>query len=263
MWPALILCSLSAVPVHDEQDVLGTSKSAASLNFQIYSSHLRCDARRVAERCEQWRTHLHEKWLGDDAPAAWTPRCIVVVHDGRDAYQAAIGGGGSRTYGSSLVDAEDGRVTQRRIDLLLDARGSVSALGHELTHVVLADAFGGGSPPLWANEGIAILADVAEKQRLHRRDLAHSLQRQTAFHCAELTQLAAYPPAERIPAFYGQSAALVELLARRGGPQSVVPFLRRAAEAGYDQALRESYGLAGLTALQRSWLHGSGELALP
>jgi hypothetical protein len=228
--------------------------SAQTKNFDVHCSQTHIDARQVAESCEAWRTHLQQKWLGDTDRAAWSPRCVVVVHGRREAYQAAIGRGASRSFGSTLIDGSGDHITHRRIDLLVDAGGVLSALGHELTHVVLADALG-RNPPLWAGEGIAILADAAEKQRRHRRDLDQSVHSQTAFHCAELTQLATYPAAHRVPVFYGQSAALVDLLSQCGGPESVVPFLRRAADVGYDQALRETYGIADLAALHRRWLH--------
>jgi len=240
--------------------VTGTTGVAESKNFHV-QSHARYDARAVARSCEQWREHLQAKWLGDEPRDAWTPRCLVIIHSRREAYQAAIGRGGDLSYGSSWVDTQGERIAQRRIDLLIDSQGAISAFAHELTHVVLADAFVGTQPPLWANEGIAILADSAEKQRLHQRDLDQSIQQQTCFHCAELTQLASYPSANRIPAFYGQSASLVALLSQAGGSEKLVPFLKSAAIDGYDKALRDTYGIAGMADLQRRWNQGRMKIA--
>lgn len=269
MWPTFVLvvlaadsttmstctdgcCQQAAAQKSGGCYVTGTTGVADSKNFQV-QSHARYDARAVARSCEQWREHLQTKWLGDEERDLWTPRCVVVIHSRREAYQAAIGRGGDWSYGSSWVDTRGERILQRRIDLLVDPHGAISAFAHELTHVVLADAFVGTQLPLWANEGIAILADSAEKQRLHQRDLHQSIEQQTCFHCAELTQLASYPSANRIPAFYGQSASLVALLSQSGGSEKLVPFLKRAEAHGYDKALQDIYGIAGMAELERRW----------
>jgi hypothetical protein len=164
----------------------------------------------------------------------------VVIHGRRDSYCAAIGRGGDRSYGSSWIDATDASITARRVDLLIDPDGTLSACGHELTHVVLADAFAGGQPPSWANEGIALLADSTEKQRLHRRDLDQSFTNQTVFHLAELVSLDGYPPPHRIPTFYGQSASLVKFLSEHGGPEKLIPFLKSVADQGTIRLFKKS-----------------------
>lgn len=244
----------------DEHVANGTPAVAESQNFLVHSHAARFDARATARSCEQWRQHLQGKWLPKSPNAVWDPRCLVVIHNHRDAYRAAIGNGGDMSYGSSWTDNQGTRITQRRIDLLVDPHGLLSAFAHELTHVVLADAFE-DAPPLWANEGIAILSDSPEKQRLHQRDLKRSVEQQAFFHCAELTQLAGYPARERIPAFYGQSASLVNLLSRAGGSETLIPFLQSAALHGYDRALQETYGIAGLAGLHRQWIQEQSKSA--
>jgi hypothetical protein len=235
-----------------------------SASFHVESYAAGCDARNLAECCESWRRHLHGQWLGGEAAADWNPRCTVVVHARRETYRAAIGRGGEQTFGSSQIDLRSGQTSRRRIDLLLDSRGAISALGHELTHVVIADAFPGREPPLWAGEGIAMLADSADKQRLHRRDLVQSLQSRSGFHCAELLQSAAYPRPERMAAFYAHSASLTSFLVEAGGAEKFVPFVKRASEVGYDRALAEVWGIGSMAELQRRWesqLRANGESA--
>jgi len=231
----------------------GSARICDTANFRVESHSSRCDARTVADRCETWRKHLQLKWLGAESSETWSARCVVVVHARRATYQAAIGRGGEQTFGSSVVKFQGDRTSDRRIDVLVDPAGTLSALGHELTHLVIADAFPGGEPPAWANEGAAVLADSVEKQQLHKRDLDQSFRRRTFFHCAELMQLAGYPSADRVPAFYGQSASLASFLVTIGGSEKFVPFLKQASDHGYDNALRESYGIQGLAELQRRW----------
>lgn len=256
MWQTAVLAVLSAYPSPAPENspttsVVGSARSCSSMNFRIESYSPSCDARMMADRCESWRQHLQTKWLGTGTDGNWSPCCVVVIHARRETYRAAIGGGGEQSFGSSWINSRGGRISQRRIDLLIDRQGAVPALGHELTHLVLADAFPGSRPPAWANEGAAVLADSAEKQQLHKRDLDQSFPQRTAFHCADLIHLTDYPSPNRIAAFYGQSASLAAFLAQVGGSEKFVPFLKQASDHGYDHALRQSYGIDGLAELQR------------
>jgi len=265
MWPTAIFVLLSASPVaaccgprNCTHVAVGQPLlSFDSTNFHVKSTVAGCDARSVAQCCESWRQYLSTRWLGDEKPSAWDPRCTVIVHARREAYRAAIGRGGEQSFGSSWIDFQSGRITTRRIDLLVDSRGVISALGHELTHLVIADAFPGVQPPIWANEGVALLADPPAKQQLHRRDLDQSLRSQTGYHSAELLQTATYPRPERLGAFYAQSASLTTFLVELGGSEKFVPFVKRSNEVGYDQALADTYGIGDVAELHRRWRAGA------
>jgi len=253
MWAFVAAIVWSAFPM------AGPSESARlyrTENFLVESMSASCDAPAMADSCESWRKRLQAKWLGSETAATWSPPCKVVVHGRRETYRAAVGPGSDQSFGSSWIDSREGRILGRRIDLLIDGQGAVSALGHELTHAVMADAFPGKAPPAWANEGAAVLADSHDKQRLHKRDLDASFRRQTAFHCAELLALNHYPAPHRIPAFYGQSASIIAFLGEVGGSEKLVPFIKDAADQGYDRALKEHYGIQGIADLQRRWLSG-------
>jgi hypothetical protein len=273
MWPVLVVAILAADPVCEcasaecqtlaVRGVSGSALSAASQNFQVHCHPGCCDARQLAEVCEQWRDHLRKKWLDEQSPTYWSPRCVVVAHARRETYIAAIGRGGSQSFGSTWIDTKQNQIAGRRVDLLMDGEARLSALGHELTHVVVADAFPGKQPPPWANEGMALLADSAAKQAAHDRDLTAARQARTDFHCAELMALEGYPNSDRIPAFYGQSAALVRLLAETGEPASFVQFLKSAEQNGYDRALRDTYGIAGARELQQLSLDGAARRRPP
>jgi hypothetical protein len=122
-----------------------------------------------------------------------------------------------------------------------------------MTHVVLADLLGGRQPPRWADEGMALLADPNEKQRLHNHDLQNAYSRRTAFRTVELMTLENYPHPSRVPAFYGQSLSLTRFLATRDNPTTFVAFLQGSLDEGYDAALRKHYDIAGVAHLERLW----------
>lgn len=207
---------------------------------------------RLVEATEKLRIDLAEKWLG--GAEAWQPKCDLVLHATSAAYQRAVPGG-QQTAGSGLIEVEGGKVVRRRIDIRADRPGWFdAALGHELTHVVLADLFPDGAVPAWADEGMAVLSDPSPKQDLHLRDLRLARQQRATYRLVELFALDGYPPAERHATFYGQSASLVRFLVARGTPEQFARFVRTASDHGHDRALREIYGMQGVEELERRWL---------
>jgi hypothetical protein len=254
MWMTLVVVCWGGGPeLHRPAvDVAGTRSRAESVNFAVACRSPQHDAREAARQCELLREAMCRKWCSDSA-GNWTPKCQVVIHAGGRDYLAAVGSGGSRTYGSSLLDFDGDGVSRRQIDLRGDSPAGMAALPHELTHVVLADLLG-RQPPRWADEGLALLADKPEKRRLHERDLLRALAAGRAFRLGELLTLDAYPHPSRVPAFYGQSASLAALLTSRDEPHRFVEFLKHSHEHGYDAALKHVYAIDGVSQLERLWL---------
>ena len=184
----------------------------------------------------------------------WALRCYVVVHPTTESYLREVGTGGQNTLGSSLIKTDKRQIVARRIDI----RGNVAdplhaALPHEMTHVILADAFAGEELPRRADEGIAMLADPPEKLAGHSRDLNAAIAQHREFRIGELLLKADYPAGEQRAAFYGESASLVAFLAARREPAALIGFIHRAADKGTDLALREVYGIHDAGQLERLW----------
>jgi hypothetical protein len=213
------------------------------------------DPATIGRTCESLRAELSKKWLGDDpARPTWKARWYVVVHPSLSSYVREVGEAGRGTLGSSLIKTDHGRVVSRRIDLRGDVAEPLrAALPHEMTHVVLADAFPSDELPRWADEGMAMQADPPEKLAGHARDLEAAVASGTAFRVPELLVKDAYPMGERRAVFYAQSASLVTYLAARQQPSQFVEFAHRAASEGYDAALRDTYGIHDVGQLERFW----------
>lgn len=226
---------------------------ASSDHFHVRSPADGPSAESVLKLCESLREELQQTWGGNDPPQSWQPKCQVVVHATRAAYLKIVGPGGSQTTGSSLIQLEAGKIVSRQIDLLLDSQGTVSALPHELTHVVLADRFGGRQPPQWLDEGIAMLADTRGKQLLHERDCRDAIAANQALPMAELLRLSEFTSAGQVAPFYGQSLSLVHMLATKDQPAKIVKFALEALDQGYDQALQKHYGIESVDELERLW----------
>ena len=208
---------------------------------------------KVLSLCEELRSELCRVWGLTDRARKWDPLCEIVVHPSAASYLASVGPEAAQTRGCSRIELDNGKVSRRRIDLQMDADGSLSALAHELTHVVLADRFHGKPPAHWLDEGIATLADSRAKQLLHERDCQDALSSGHALPLQQLLNLEEFTSPAQMPAFYGQSLSLVSMLARQRTPQQLIDFAVDARDSGYPFALKKHYGINSVAELDFIW----------
>lgn len=178
---------------------------------------------------------------------------MIVLHASRAGYAAAVGQGASQTVGSSAISLSGGRVTKRRVDLLaVNPEKGLAALPHELVHVLFVDAFPDTPPPKWAEEGLALTFDPADKRARHERDLHSAIESRSTLPLARLLADANYPASVHRAAFYAQSLSLVEFLMQRAPAGEFVRFARLSTEQGATRALLDVYHLSP-TELERDW----------
>ncbi|MDB5343958.1 MAG: hypothetical protein JWP89_2335 [Schlesneria sp.] len=219
-----------------------------TLNFRIWSRLNSAETMEFTKRCETVRSDLREIWLSEsDASGIWTPKADVVVHRSVVEFGAALGPQNAGSSGCTKVQRVNGRITLRRIDLRADAHGwNTSSMSHEVTHLIVADRFGGRRLPRWADEGMAVLAESREKQAQRQRVASLA----PAISLSRLLSVAEYPGGRDRDAFYAQSASLTDYLVRHGGGVQFLAFVESAMESGHDIALREYYDLEGLHDLE-------------
>lgn len=207
-----------------------------------------------ADEFERIRAKLYELWLGRADSPRWSPKCELVVHAAAATYLQAAGRGQAATFGFSTFEIDGCKVVFRRIDIRADQPGwCAGALGHELTHLVMAEAFADCQLPVWADEGMALLADPLAKQELHLRDFRAAHERNEVCPLTKFLSNTSYPCRENFPVFYGQSLSLVQYLVGRKSPAEFVRFLKHAGQNGYDSALKTCYGLDGVADLEKQW----------
>jgi hypothetical protein len=227
---------------------------ATSTNFQVCSFQSAAEARHVALYCEEVRDLLSQVHGFTTEGAEWTPKCEVFLFVNKHKYGAVVGRESMETLGSSLVRPETGAVKSRRVDLRTDVADYLKeVLPHELTHILIADHFRDGPPPLWYDEGLALLADSQSKQSLHQRDLRNGINRGSTFSLASLLTAKAYPPSDKVGVFYGQCASMARCLRHLGPPEKIHDFARRSEQIGINLALQEAYGINGVTELEPMW----------
>lgn len=177
----------------------GNVKLQSSLLFDSRSNQGISDLVRTAE------AHCQATWSGD-ASTAWDAKCEVVVHATMAAYCGALGPGSERTSGCSTIQLDKGRILLRRIDLCGSAEGCFTdSLPHELTHVVLADQFTDRRIPQWADEGIAMLAESADKLQRRLNELQGLVAMNHTMGLHELMKLDQSPPASSRGAFMARA----------------------------------------------------------
>ncbi len=227
--------------------------SAESSNFFVRSFLGGPDAADAAKHCEQVCARLRSGVFGVDERTRWQPKCKVVLHATRQSYLKAVEHGGSQTVGSSTVSLSGGRVTQRRIDLLAaNPEQGLAALPHELVHVLFADAFPTTPPPKWAEEGLALLMDPADKRARHGRDLDAAFRSRSTLPLTRLLIDADYPAASQRAEFYAQSLSLVDFLTQLDSPKQFLRFVKLSTEQGHNRALSAVYGM-DTRELDRRW----------
>ena len=227
--------------------------AAECSNFFVRSFLGGPNAADAAQHCEQVCARLRSDVFGVDERTRWQPKCNVVLHATRQSYLNAVEHGGSQTIGSSTISLSGGRVTQRRIDLLaVNPEQGLAALPHELVHVLFADAFPTTAPPKWAEEGLALLMDPADKRARHARDLDTAFHSRSTLPLTRLLVDADYPAASQRAEFYAQSLSLVEYLTQLDSPKQFLRFVKLSTEQGHDRALSAIYGM-DRRELDRCW----------
>jgi hypothetical protein len=145
-------------------------------------------------------------------------------------------------------------VVSRRIDLLVDDSDLVHAvLPHEISHILFASELGTVTPPLWADEGIAVLSETDSAKHAHERNLDNSFESGTWFSAEQLMTMKGYPANEHRDLFYAASVSLVEFLVSHGGSQRFLEFVRSASASGYEAALRRAFGISSYNQLDMLW----------
>lgn len=223
-------------------------------NFRIYGFGRSKDALKWAAEFERMRDRAYAFWLGRAESPAWLPKCELVLHAAASDYVRAAGRDQAATLGFSSIERSERQVVVRRIDIRADRPGwCVGALAHELMHVVMAEEFAGCELPVWADEGMALMADPAAKRELHLRDLRCAYKTNTTCPLAQFLSSTSYPCRQNIAVFYGQSLSLVQFLVDRKSAPEFLSFLRLAGQAGYDPALKSCYSIDGVADLERQW----------
>lgn len=225
---------------------------AETTNFRIFHNLGPDWIDRVARVAEETRARMQRKWFGEGGPA-WDPKCEVFLYATADQYSRATGVSRA-SPGHSSFQFEGGRVLARRIDLHCDDPGVlIGVLPHEATHVVLAGRFGEQPVPRWADEGMAVLTEPADKIDRHVRNLPRHRQDNQLFPLRQLVNMADYPPPQYVGVFYAQSVSLVDFLSRERGATEFTRFVRDGMRDGYEASLRNHYGYRDFDELERRW----------
>jgi tetratricopeptide (TPR) repeat protein len=178
-------------------------KQRRTAHFDVYASN-DLVAQRVAEAAELHFAGL-SNWLALDSARSWAPRCELRIHPTLEALQQATGTQGM-TRAATQTRFQGDRVLLRRISLFQDDPWLLAAtLPHELTHVLLSEAYLGAEFPPALETGLALQTEPPARQLQFRRLLTPPAP--SPAQLLGMTQI----PAEQLP-FYAHADALTSWL---------------------------------------------------
>jgi hypothetical protein len=225
-------------------------------NFRVFHIGQANVAKQLVTDCEQQRWSLQKRWLHSAQQVAWTPKCDVYCYPtGRD--YARLTKYPAESWGHVDLEIGDGKVWRRRLNIRTDIASRLALVAaHELTHVVLADAFCTKQIPRWADEGIAVQSEPSGRRHELRRKLSDSLAQGRRFSLQELTSAANYPNDPVLTElFYAQSGAWVEYLTARkkvSGAQ-LLKIVSGISAQGLNATVREHFQGTSVSELEADW----------
>jgi hypothetical protein len=234
---------------------------AESANFRIYHATSEQKVEAIARLAEATRVVMTRKWFGE-APATWSPACVIYLHPTAQGYSKATGAPVDAP-GHSRLKQEGERILERRIDLPADNPSLSFVLTQETTHMVLAGRFGAHCVPRWADVGMAVLSqpqpcvnDLLRNLPAHQRDGA-------LFSIRELMGYNDWPEPRRVGPFYAQTVSVVDFLCKKKDPATFAKFLREGLQGGTERALERYYGYRSFAELENDWKqHALGAAAV-
>ena len=213
---------------------------AETRNFRIWHYHSRKVVEQAARSAEDARAAALTRWF-KEAGETWEPRCDLYLYTSPADF-SRYSGAPAAVPGVATTRCDNGRVVSRRVDLCISAEHCFEAvLPHEVTHSVLAGSFSDNPLSIWANEGIAVLAEPRSRIDLHLRKLPQYREQDQLYGVRQLFYLGAYPEPRSLGPFYAQSVSLVEFLVKEKDAQTVTQFLHDGLRDGYEKALQKHY----------------------
>ncbi len=219
--------------------------------------------RELGKACENFLA-AQTKTLLDDR--AWSARIPILCYPDYKAYKSAGMPGGGVTVRSRLTgetwyiaifqlheeDDPDAVRLKSRVKHNIE-----DVLGHELTHLVLNEFFGGVSIPRWINEGTANQYMLNRDDYREIANLARDSVSGEFIRFRELFAAREYPrdPVENFR-FYDQGAAIATFLAEHG-PEAFRAFLDELRlQHGHDAAAAAALGIpeeGAVEEFERQW----------
>jgi hypothetical protein len=218
---------------------VASAAKATSRNF-VVNARSQEIAQQCAEYAERYRREKALEWLGYELPA-WPTPCTVDV-------KLTMGGAG----GATSFDFDSGVVRQQHMSVegplhrILD-----SVLPHEVTHTVFAARF--RRPlPRWADEGGSVISEDREERARHDLMVRQICRSGRLIPLRRLFVLTEYP--RDVMALYAEGFSVSNYLVGLKGRRTFLDFVATGQSGGWDPAIQQYYGLAGVDALQERWV---------
>lgn len=231
----------------------GGSYVSRSEHFEV-TAPTSLAARRIASAAEEaWRIET-QRWLG--AVPEWplgkrVPITVRISEGGR-------GDNGSTTF---TFGRRNDRPVVSTATVVVNGRsigGAQNVIKHEVMHLILAHHFG-QAVPRWADEGIAVHAELDAEKRNHDIRCRELVSASRAVRLKTLFRMTEYPTDTIV--LYAQGYSVVDFLLQLGGERGrakLLDFVARGmngnTDASWDEAARRVYGDQDVDQMESRWM---------
>ncbi len=205
-----------------------------SKNFHVTAPSARI-ARLVADTAERARKDLANIWFEKEQADWETPVRI-------NALVSKMGSSSATTFHFDKASFTAEMRVEGELDRLL-----ADLVPHEVTHCLLAGAFG-GPVPRWADEGIALMSESTEELDRHAVSFRRSIETNTQMPIQTVLEAREYP--KDVAGFYQYSLALARFLVERKDRRTLIEFVAYGMDSKrWEEAAKKHYDFASLAEL--------------
>jgi hypothetical protein len=203
-------------------------------------------ARTIGEQAEAERKRLAKPWLGMELPA-WQRACLVHV--------TLVQGKKAEGFVASEFE-EKRRFAPIRQQMSLKGRNAEAilrdVLPQQVMHALLAHELGVANPR-WIEQGAGLMAQSEEARNERLAILPKAVADGKTMRLAKSFELRDFPGPGELETWYAQSLSVCEFLVARKDRATLLAFVARGMERGWDDAVRRFYGFNDVDDLQAAW----------
>jgi RNA polymerase sigma factor (sigma-70 family) len=202
-------------------------------------------ARFIGERAEAERKRLALLWLGQGLPR-WEQPCLVHVTLAR----------GKKATGFASYAFEEKRRYAPKQEMWLEAERvqelTRDVLPQQVMHALLVHELGAGQPRwIEAGAGFMVQSEQARNERLVA--LPKALADGKTMPLLRSFEIRDYPGPKDLETWYSQSLSICQFLVDRKDRATLLAFVQRGMERGWDDAVRRYYGFEDVSGLDAAW----------
>jgi RNA polymerase sigma factor (sigma-70 family) len=249
------------IAINEQNLDLAVPATFKSPNFTVHAPS-ETQARLISSEAEYQRKVIGKKWHGGELPN-WSKPCVIrFTHDSRTI-------GGATAFSFGFIQPLPG-ISEGEFPYMISADMQLTGLfltvieyqlPHEIARCVLATHFG-KRLPMWADEGIAKLAEPAAQRGGTDDRIRGVLAEGSAFRLKHLFKMTESPrnpyvlsvQGYSVVRFLGSRTPKLPQIAGSSPMASLITFLQNGMDGEWDKAAKLVYGFDSVDDLEAAWI---------